>query len=204
MSDIFPEVKRIIKSVISQRMSRSVSTKFAIVGYTDHGESGGLDPMNPVTIYPPSGKLNNFDQEDSVQFLNRLIASGGGPELGEAMIDGIYNAYRLQWRPEASKIYFIIGDDCPQGRDFHINTKYPEGCPCGHNWRSLLKGIKSQGAIVKLVKLSEILNKTGALFKEEYGENMEMISLDKMTDLAEAVIPSIVRIIEHNLEFAKS
>jgi len=203
MGSSFPQVKKVITDVFNQYKDTALSNKFAIVGYTDHAPHNGDFPLNPpISIYPPTRQLKDFNMSAALTFLNSLRANGGGSGWGEAMIDGMNAANMLSWRPLSSRILFIIGDDCPHGDIFAPGTAYPSGCPCGLNWKTLLATMKSNKTEVRFVNLTSITNKTADLFKTEYGEGFQKISLESMTNIGTEVVKSIVAVIEHNLEFA--
>lgn len=203
MSSSFPQVKEVITKVIDQYKGTELSNKFAIVGYTDHAPDHGNFPAAcPVSVYPASKQLKDFEITAALAFLTSLQASGGGGMYGEAMLDGMNVSNSLVWREHASRLVFIIGDDCPHGDTFAPGTKYPTGCPCGLSWKALLATMKAKKTEIRFVNLNSIMNKTVDLFKIEYGEGFEAISLGSMTNISTAVVKSIVAVIEHNLEFA--
>lgn len=81
--------------------------RYAVVEYRDH-----TDPW--VT------RVHDFaDAERLTQVLNMLEAGGGG-DRPEAVWDGVYALYGLQWRPQAERLAFLVGDSPPHVTD----------CPC--------------------------------------------------------------------------
>lgn len=91
--------------------------RYAIVEYRDHPPQ---DHTFVTRIYPFS------DAEHFQNSLNGLQASGGG-DMPEAVLDGLVDAAKLQWRPTADKLCFLIGDSPPHGE---YSDVWKDGCPC--------------------------------------------------------------------------
>ena len=202
MSSSFPQVKKVIHNLMNKWGDES--NKFAIVGYTDHSPDNGHMPSTiPVSIYPPSKRLEDGDATEAAAFINNMQASGGGGNGGEALIDGLSEANKLQFRKDTGKIYILVCDDSPHGDEFLRCSTYPRGCPCGVLWRDLLGFMKTKNVNFIFVKLSEILNKTVELFSEVYGQRMTVMPLNKVTDLEVEVTKTVNQTIEKNFVFSK-
>jgi hypothetical protein len=203
MTEVFPSVRDTITKVINDWRSTSVDIRTAIVGYTEHAPHNGIFPAsNPVSIFPPSKKLKEADPEQAIAFVNSLTTSGGS-RYGEAMIDGLDEGSNLTYRTRSSKILFVLADDTPHGDEFIAGTGYPKGCPCGKNWRKILSRMKSNEFTFKFVKLADCLEKTIQLFNSVYDDNMEVIALTSIGNLAMDMAVSISRVIESNLEYSR-
>lgn len=74
MGSSFPEVKKVITEVINKYRGTS---KFAIVGYTDHAPDNGSFPADPpVSIYLPSKQVADFEESAALAFLTALRQGG--------------------------------------------------------------------------------------------------------------------------------
>src|SRR3990167_7363145 len=114
--------------------------RYAIVEYRDHPPE---DLSFVVRVYP-FGDADSFQQN-----LNILIAGGGGDDP-EAVLDGLIEAAKLQWRPHADKLCFLIGDSPPHGAG--APSRWPEGCPCRATPNGVVEMFASQR--IKLHALS--------------------------------------------------
>jgi len=203
MGSAFPQVKSVITEITSQYKGSQLSCKFAIVGYTDHPPANGKFPGDyPVDVYPKNRQLESFDFNESQVYLTALKASGGGGNGGEAMLDGMNMCNSLRWRTSASRLVFIIGDEGPHGREFSSVSQYPNGCPCGYKWRNQLSLMKEEKTEIRFVQLSSSMNAAAILFRQEYGPRFRVMELEDMNLISQEVVKSIVKVIEHSLEFA--
>src|SRR5207253_11143517 len=93
--------------------------RFAIVEYRDH-------PPQDESFVTRTHRWADFEgfQDD----LNVMSADGGG-DAPEAVWDGLVAAGLLDWRDNADKRSFLIGDAPPHG--YGMPSQWPEGCPCG-------------------------------------------------------------------------
>lgn len=198
----FSKVIGVLESVLRQREGYDI--KFALVAYTDHGDSKGMmvDGDHPVDWYPANKSLSSYNKEAMIEMLQRLRAAGGGAMYGEAVVDGLYEAAQFTYRSEAQKLVYLIADDTAHGREFELEVAYPSGCPCGKNWRMILSSLRSQRVIFKVVNLNPVMNEMCKLFKYEYGADFEVISLQDIENFTPTVTRSIVQVIDYSLEFA--
>ena len=196
----FEKVIQILKSVLYQK--NGLDIKFAIVAYTDHDGCGMMpSEAHPYLIYPSNGSLLSYNEAEMVAFLSSLRAGGGGCNYGEAAIDGLYHTSTLGFRPGSQRIVYLIGDDTAQGSEFDSGTKYPNGCPCGYNWRTILSSLRSQNTLLKVVNLNPVMNQLCDLFKQEYGRGFEVVGLNDLAKFTPAVTNSIVQTIDYCLEY---
>jgi len=201
MDSYFSGVQNIIKGLVKRWGNEK--NKFAFVGYTDHSPNNGDFPSsNPVDVFPSSKNLNNGDPEAAIRFINNLSTSGGGGNGGEAMIDGLYAAIHLEFQKDASRIYIVIADENPHGSEFNRRSAYPNGCPCNHKWKDILTVMKYNNTDFTLVKLDSSLNETASLFGDFYGENFNVMPLNKVEEMETKIMNKVSQKIENDYVFA--
>src|SRR5579871_6698044 len=106
---------------VAEEIARAgeLDLRFAVVEYRDH------PPQEPSFIARPYP----FGDGDALQeALGRLQPHGGG-DAPEAVLDGLIEAARLQWRLEADKLCYLVGDAPPHGSGGQGDS-WPDGCPC--------------------------------------------------------------------------
>ena len=110
-----------IQSIVEEIVSKEkADVRFALVAYRDH-------PPEDTTFVT---KVYDFTSSVSRMKANllELSAQGGGDEP-EAVVDGLYDACKLEYRPGATKICILIADAPPHGL-ITFGDHFPEGCPC--------------------------------------------------------------------------
>ncbi len=132
-----------------------LNVRYAVVQYRDH---------------PPEDTLLTevFGFADDARFqevLERLVASGGG-DRPEAVYDGLVDAaLQLQWRPQADKLMFLIGDSPPHGVAGSLGDTWPDGCPCKATPNGVVEALRGKG--IRLHAFSIAGNKdTSESFRE--------------------------------------
>ena len=200
MSSYFQGVIKVIKSLINKWGEKI--NKFAVVGYTDHGSDSGLfNPNRPVTTFPSSKNLEDAKGSDAIIFINGLRTSGGGGNYGEALIDGLDEANTLTYRKDSNRIYVLVCDEPPHGKEFSEKSTWPDGCPCGINWRSTLTNMKNSNTGFIFIRLGHALNLTKNKFEEIYGESLTIMDLKDASNFKLKVTNLISQIIEKNYEY---
>lgn len=97
-------------------------------------------------MYPKNKNLIDSDSteaHENIDIINTLGIGIGG-QLGEAMLDGIYEAATMNFRESARPVFIVYADDCHHGIEFHGELLYPRGCLCGIDWKKLLKKIEEK------------------------------------------------------------
>jgi hypothetical protein len=195
MSSSFPQVKNVINNLLKKWGNET--NKFSVIGYTDHAPDNGKFPAsNPVSIFPPSLKLEDGNAVQAGNFIGTMSCSGGGGKYGEALIDGLAQANRMVFRKDTSRMYILVCDDSPHGDEFLAGTTYPAGCPCGHKWRDLLAFMKTKDTSFIFVKLSDLLNKTVQLFQEYYGQKLIVMPLNNVNELEVKVTNTVIQTVD--------
>ena len=200
MGSTFPQVKKVIENLLNKWGNDT--NKFAFVGYTDHYPDNGSFPIDiPVVVFPHSKNLSDGDPNKVASYIGNMTTSGGS-RPGEALIDGLAMANQLIFRNDSSKMFILICDDTPHGDEFYKGTPYPKGCPCNHQWRTLLSRMKARNVNFIFVKLSEILNKTVQLFQDYYGQHMTVMNLNSVNEIEVKITNTVMATIEKSFVFS--
>ena len=200
MDQYFSNVAEVINSLI-KKWGENIN-KFAVVTYTDHGKDSGLyDPNRPVKTFPSNKILEDADGREAIKYIGSLTISGGGGNGGEALTDGLDEANNLHYRKDSKRMYVVICDEPPHGKEFSKKTEYPEGCPCKISWREVLTNMKNSNTEFIFIRLSQSLNMTKAKFGEIYKNDLKSMDLQDATKFNLSVTNLINRIIETNFEY---
>lgn len=116
--------------------------KFGVVAYRDH------EPQDHTFVT----KISPFEgYSETINFLDSLVASGGG-DPPEAVLDALNDAvFNLNWREESEKMLFLLLDN--PGHGIRFGTKYD--CPCGLNEERILPVMKSKQICFHIIKPKE-------------------------------------------------
>ncbi|OMJ65720.1 hypothetical protein SteCoe_37731 [Stentor coeruleus] len=212
MISCFSLVKSVISSLI-ERWENKDDILFAAVGYGDHcGKKNDLnwyqeqvlDPKRPVICYPKTRKIIDSKNEEVANFIGTMKIASGWMNGGEAMIDGISEGLGIILRYNSRPVYIVVGNENPHGKEFSKYSCYPNGCPCGINWKKLLERIKSKEGILVLVQLDVNMDDTAKLFSMELGNNFLLKNLQEINDdFIVQVCGMVSRVISKDLEFAR-
>ena len=83
-------------------------------------------------MFPTDKNLSSGYPSAAVSFIEEMTTGGGGEMYGEALIDGLAQANKLNYRIGSGRMYILMCDDSPHGDEFLAGTTYGKGCPCGH------------------------------------------------------------------------
>lgn len=78
-----------------------------------------------------------------------MVASGGG-DGPESVTDGLADAVRMAWRPNAARVVAWFGDAPPHGVE-PSGDGFPDGCPCGDHWYTQAESLREMGIAVYAV-----------------------------------------------------
>lgn len=131
MDPFIEKSKKIIKNMMDFFQLNEEKPWFGVVAYKDH----------PPQDYAYITKIHNLSNgEKALKFVNSL-ASGGGGDLCEAVLQGLYDsANKIKWRnlniPNKvyKKLIIHVADAPPHGNFFHdtsVSDHWPKGCPSG-------------------------------------------------------------------------
>ncbi len=133
--------------------------KVGIVKYRDH------PPQNKTfvtEVFPMTSNFKNFKDE-----VNKMMAQGGG-DGPEAVLDGLQAALRdMQWRDESFKFIYHFLDAPPHGKLFNdAKDGFPNGCPCGLDYDSILGEMSSLNIEYNIIKLSSDIDRMISVFSK--------------------------------------
>lgn len=201
MDSYIKEVKKTVESLILEW--GKYNSKFGIVAFTDHGGAIGNFIKNepPYLVRPESGKMKDFILQDILNFLETIEVDGGGGNGGEALIDGMHAAIKIEKPLKSKTIYIILTDDAPHGSEFENNSSYPEGCPCNISWRRIVDDMKKENSSIIMVRINDKLDKAYRLFNEQFGGGIILKELINVQDF-KLIEQSIATVIQTDLEYS--
>jgi hypothetical protein len=121
--------------------SECADVRFALVSYRDHPPQ---DSTYVTRVFPFTAEL-----EEMQQYVATMEAAGGGdgPEAVTAALD---DAYKLPWRPNATKIAVLIADAPPHGLE-PTGDGFPNGDPEGRDPLAIARQMAAAGITVYAV-----------------------------------------------------
>ncbi|XP_071135421.1 uncharacterized protein [Mytilus edulis] len=125
MSSYINSAKQNIREIVEEIVATSGSdVRLALIEYRDHS------PEDRTFVT----RKNDFTSSVSTMksWLNTARARGGG-DGPEAVADAMFEATRLSWRQDATKISVLISDAPPHGLVPSEDTSFPQGSPNGHD-----------------------------------------------------------------------
>ncbi len=137
----------------------------AVVEFRDHPPQ---DATFVTRVYP-------FAPIDALQAVLDGLQPHGGGDQPEAVLDGVLAAGNLQWRPDADRLCFLVGDAPPHGAGSPADA-WSTGCPCratpngivevlrGH--RITLHAVLLSGDPFARVAFQELAEATGGRFEQ--------------------------------------
>lgn len=136
------------------------TVRYGFVGYTDHYPDNRV-----VTSFPLTWKTDQLSTE------LYEIQLGEGRDYPEAVLDGLYTALNLNWRPNSTKVCVLICDSPPHGRrfmteEFKYNDEFADGCPCGLSEEYVFKTFAEMGVTCYMLHTHPNLEKVAEKFRE--------------------------------------
>lgn len=171
-------IKKLIIDLVT-KLGNNIN-KFAFIGYSDHAPGNSAKNYSQNFVFPESRDLNDGNLKPIIEYVNKVTLTNEGNNGGEAMIDALKEANNLKFQSGSNKVYFVIADESPHGKEFSSSSVYQNGCPCGISWRDELKKMKETGVEFIIVKLSNNLDRTVEIFKEFYVENFKVMTIPEV------------------------
>lgn len=155
MAPYIAEARRYAGEVaVKLAKDNDLDIRFGVVAYRDH------PPQDNTFV---TSKSDGFGDAEKLQnALAKLYADGGG-DRSEAVWDGVAEAIKFNWRPEADRTIYLIGDSPPHGLAGNQNEDaWPKGCPCGMTSDGLIVGLKHKRIEVNAFSIAGYADTTAA------------------------------------------
>jgi hypothetical protein len=137
MGGFLSEAKRRMRDMLKEISSTAdIDLMAVLVDYRDHPPQEA-SYVTQVTTGKSPVDLTAFDRA-----LASLSTNGGGDEA-EAVLDGLDELNKIQWRPHSRRIAFLVGDAPGHGK--HGSLTWSSGCPCGKTQESVSAGLETNG-----------------------------------------------------------
>lgn len=153
----------IIKQRLTEFMERELQygSRFGFVSYKDHDLTVPIDPVVSSIGFTKSPK-------NIISFFDEIIP-GGGADEAEAVVDGLREALKMQWRSHSFEKAIILFCDAPSHGTPGVNgDRHPTGCPCGTKESEMMKAMKSKYIQFYMVSLADGLEKMIGNFRDSY------------------------------------
>lgn len=157
MGDEIRQVKTHIKKIVREVEEGypKPDLKVGIVTYRDH------KPEEREYVYRTFDLTNNI--EKALDDLESIRASGGG-DYPEAVADGMHVAiHKMDWRKDAKKIIFLIGDAAPHGIE---SNSFSQGCPSGYDYKDEITNALKEDIVIYTISGSGMGHKGIDIWKE--------------------------------------
>ncbi|CAG2191141.1 unnamed protein product [Mytilus edulis] len=137
MGSYIDSAKQNIRGIVDKIVATSGSdVRLALIEYRDHS------PQDRTFVT----RKNDFTSSVSTMksWLNSASANGGG-DTPEAVAEAMYQATKLSWRQEATKISVMISDAPPHGLVPSEDSSFPQGSPNGHDPMQIARDFAQKG-----------------------------------------------------------
>jgi hypothetical protein len=134
MYPVLTQVRRKIKEAVNRLMNELPNIHIGIIAHGDYCDAGRTYVTRHLDL--------THDTTAMIDFVTNIQATGGGdaPECYELVL---HEAQTLAWRPDATRVFVLIGDDVP-----HPPTANPQHL----NWRTEVATLTTQGVSVYSVQ----------------------------------------------------
>lgn len=181
-------IKKIIQIFLKDK-KKTKDFKFAFTAYRDHGNEIGTISLlfgKNNFVKPFLTKSKDFRSSNKIiKFIDKEITAGGGGDA-EAVLDGLNECLKLNWRKNSLKFIFLIADAPPHGSEYIVTgngDSYPNGCPFGLNFEDISKDINKKKIKFKLMKIGKRTDKMTQIFKNKI-KDFEVKDLEQPLDLS--------------------
>ncbi|CAC5367256.1 unnamed protein product [Mytilus coruscus] len=143
MTSYINSAKQNIREIVEEIVATSKSdVRLALIEYRDHS------PEDKTFVT----RKNDFTSSVSIMksWLNVARARGGG-DRPEAVADAMYQATKLSWRQDATKMCVMISDAPPHGLVPSEDTSFPYGSPNGHDPMQIARDLAQKGVTLYII-----------------------------------------------------
>jgi hypothetical protein len=130
MYPVLTQVRRKVKEAVTRLMAELPGIRIGIIAHGDYCDAGSTYVTQHLNLTQDTAAITHF--------VEHTQATGGGdaPECYELVL---HEAQSLAWRPEATRVFVLIGDDVPHA---------PAANPQRLNWRTEVTALTAQGVSV--------------------------------------------------------
>src|SRR6266700_776935 len=130
MYPVLTQVRRKVKAAVNRLMEELPGIRIGIIAHGDY--------CDPDQTYVTQHLNMTHDTAAITDFVEHTQATGGGdaPECYELVL---HEAQELAWRPEATHVFVLIGDDVPHP---------PAANPQHLNWQTKIPALTAHGISV--------------------------------------------------------
>ncbi len=130
MYPVLTQVRRKVKDAVTRLMRELPGIRIGIIAHGDYCDAGSTYVTSHLNLTQDTAAITHF--------VEHTQATGGGdaPECYELVL---HEAQALAWRPEATRVFVLIGDDVPHA---------PAANPQRLNWRTEVAALTAQGISV--------------------------------------------------------
>ncbi|XP_052076334.1 uncharacterized protein LOC127714309 [Mytilus californianus] len=143
MASYINSAKQNIREIVEEIVASSGSdVRLALIEYRDHS------PQDRTFVT----RKHDFTSSVSTMksWLNSARANGGG-DTPEAVAEAMFQATKLSWRQEATKISVMISDAPPHGLVPSEDSSFPEGSPNGHDPMQIARDLAQKGVTLYVI-----------------------------------------------------
>ncbi|XP_063409728.1 uncharacterized protein LOC134692958 [Mytilus trossulus] len=143
MGSYIDSAKQNIRGIVDKIVATSGSdVRLALIEYRDHS------PQDRTFVT----RKNDFTSSISTMksWLNSASANGGG-DTPEAVAEAMYQATKLSWRQDATKISVMISDAPPHGLVPSEDSSFPQGSPNGHDPMQIARDFAQKGVTLYVI-----------------------------------------------------
>jgi len=134
MYPVLTQVRRKVKAAVQRLMHELPGMRIGIIAHGDYCDAGSTYVTQHLELTQDTTAITDFVEQTQ--------ATGGGdaPECYELVL---HEARTLTWRPEATRVFILIGDDVPH---------QPAANPQHLNWRTEVAALTAQSISVYAVQ----------------------------------------------------
>jgi len=156
MGSYIASAQESIKSISEEIVAtEKADVRFALVAYRDHPPQ---DSSYVTKVFPFTSSVSKMKAS-----LDTISAQGGG-DTPEAVADGLHDALKLDYRPQATKICVLIADAPPHGLGCS-GDGFPNGCPLDLDPIKICRQMATEGITLYIIGCEPSITPYKAFFE---------------------------------------
>ncbi len=170
MYPVLTQVRRKVKEAVTRLMRELPGIHIGIIAHGDYCDAGSTYVTQHLDLTQQTAAITDF--------VEHTQATGGGdaPECYELVL---HEAQALTWRPEATRVFVLIGDDVPHP---------PAANPQHLNWRTEAAALTAQGISVYAVQALNRRHATPFYTELAHTSGGFRLSLDQFSEITDMLL----------------